>query len=44
MLLEKEGFTIKMVEGEYSNIKLTTIEDLDIIRSINNTRVKTLNK
>lgn len=44
MLLEREGFTIKMVEGDYSNIKLTTIEDLDIIRSINNTKVKKLNK
>ena len=44
MLLEREGFTIKMVEGDYSNIKLTTTEDLDILKSINNIKVKKLNK
>ena len=31
MLLEQMGLDVVIVEGEYSNIKLTTIEDYDII-------------
>ena len=33
MLLENEGIKIKLLEGTYSNIKLTNIEDLEIIKS-----------
>ena len=29
-LLEKEGFKIKVIPGDYSNIKITTSDDLDI--------------
>ncbi|MDO5556104.1 MAG: 2-C-methyl-D-erythritol 4-phosphate cytidylyltransferase [Clostridia bacterium] len=31
MLLEKEGYEIKLIDGDYSNIKLTNLEDLKII-------------
>lgn len=35
-LLEKDGYEIKIIPGSYSNIKITTSEDLDIIKSFNN--------
>lgn len=33
MLLEKENYKIKIIEGDYTNIKVTTFEDMDIIRA-----------
>ncbi|MBQ9314786.1 MAG: 2-C-methyl-D-erythritol 4-phosphate cytidylyltransferase [Clostridia bacterium] len=32
-LLEKEGYSVKIVEGDYTNIKITTYEDWRIIES-----------
>ena len=32
MLLEQAGYKIKKIDGDYTNIKLTTQEDLDIIK------------
>ena len=32
MLLEQAGYSIKIIDGDYTNIKLTTKEDLDIIK------------
>lgn len=32
MLIEKLGYDVKMLEGDYSNIKVTTQEDADIIK------------
>lgn len=32
MLLEKGGYKIKIIEGDYTNIKVTTYEDIDIIK------------
>lgn len=32
MLLEKDGVDIKIIEGDYTNIKVTTYEDINIIR------------
>ena len=32
MLLEKENYKVKIIEGDYSNIKITTSDDLDFIR------------
>lgn len=34
MLVEKLGVKVKMIEGSYDNIKITTPEDLDIAESI----------
>lgn len=34
MLLEKENYKVKVIEGDYTNIKITTYEDLDIIKEI----------
>lgn len=34
MMLEKEGYRIKLVEGDYTNIKVTTKEDLNIAQEI----------
>ena len=31
MLLEKDGHKIKIIEGDYTNIKITTYEDIKII-------------
>ena len=31
MLLEKDGHKIKIIEGDYTNIKITTYEDINII-------------
>lgn len=36
MLLEKMGYNIKIVEGDYSNIKITTSEDKNIIQELMN--------
>ena len=35
MLLEKENEKIKLIEGDYTNIKITTFEDLKIAESLN---------
>ena len=32
MLLEKDGHKIKIIEGDYTNIKVTTYEDINIIK------------
>ena len=32
MLLEKEGYPIKIIEGDYTNIKITNHEDINIIK------------
>ena len=32
MLLEKNNYKIKIIEGDYTNIKITTYEDLDIMK------------
>ena len=32
MLLEKDDYKIKIVEGDYTNIKITTYEDINIMR------------
>jgi len=32
MLLERNGYTVKVIEGDYTNIKVTTKEDLDIAK------------
>lgn len=32
MLLEMDNYKIKLIEGDYTNIKITTYEDLDIIK------------
>lgn len=34
MLLEMGNYKIKLIEGDYTNIKITTYEDLDIIKKI----------
>ncbi len=34
MLLEQAGYQVKIIEGDYSNIKITTKEDLNILESI----------
>lgn len=34
MLLEKDNYKIKIIEGDYTNIKITTYEDLEIIKKI----------
>ena len=31
-MLEKDGYKVKVIEGDYTNIKITTIEDLDIVK------------
>lgn len=36
MLLEKGGYKIKIIEGDYTNIKVTTYEDIDIIKQFIN--------
>lgn len=33
MLLEKAGFRVKVIEGDYSNIKLTTYDDMEYLKS-----------
>lgn len=32
--LEKVGYKVKVIEGDYTNIKITTYEDIDIIRKL----------
>ncbi len=32
MLLEKDGYLVKVIEGDYTNIKITTYEDLEIVK------------
>ena len=32
MLLEKGNYKIKIIEGDYTNIKITTYEDISIIK------------
>ena len=39
MIVEKAGYTIKIVEGSYSNIKITTPEDLKFAETILSSRL-----
>ena len=32
MLLEKNNYKIKILEGDYTNIKITTFEDIKIVQ------------
>ena len=32
MILEQEGYTVKLVEGDYENIKITTQDDLVLMK------------
>ena len=32
MILENEGYKVKMIEGDYTNIKVTTYSDINIIK------------
>ena len=32
MLLEKDNYKVKIIEGDYTNIKITTYEDIEIIK------------
>ena len=34
LLLEKGGYDIKIIPGDYSNMKITTREDFDIIKCL----------
>ena len=34
MLLEKDNYKVKIIEGDYTNIKITTPNDLDIIKKV----------
>lgn len=34
MLLEKENYKVKIIEGDYTNIKITTYEDINIIAEL----------
>lgn len=36
MLLEKGNYKVKVIEGEYTNIKITTSEDLNIVKQFLN--------
>lgn len=36
MLLEKENYKVKIIEGDYTNIKITTYEDINIISELIN--------
>lgn len=36
MLLEKENYPVKIIEGDYTNIKITTYEDLGIMKQFLN--------
>ena len=36
MLLENMGYKVKLIPGDYTNIKITTKEDLNIVREILN--------
>ena len=36
MLLEKDNYKIKLIEGDYTNIKITTYNDLGVIKGIIN--------
>lgn len=32
MILERDGYKIKIIEGDYTNIKITTYEDMNVIK------------
>lgn len=34
LLLEKDAYKIKIIQGDYSNIKITTSEDFKIIKEL----------
>lgn len=34
MLLEKESYKVKIIEGDYTNIKITTYEDINIVAEL----------
>ncbi len=36
MLLEKQNEKIKMIQGDYTNIKITTFEDIEVMREFMN--------
>lgn len=36
MLFEKDGYAVKILEGDYTNIKITTHEDINIIKELLN--------
>jgi len=40
MLLEKNNYKVKIIEGEYTNIKITTHEDIEILKSFLKNYVK----
>ena len=44
MLLEREGLSVKMVEGDYTNIKITTKDDLAILKSLEKIKVKKMSE
>ena len=39
MLVERIGYTVKMIYGSYNNIKVTTPEDIDMGIQILNSKV-----
>ena len=38
MLVERMGYKVKMIEGSYNNIKITTQEDLNVSSQLLNTQ------
>jgi 2-C-methyl-D-erythritol 4-phosphate cytidylyltransferase len=32
MLMERDGYKVKLIEGEYSNIKVTTYDDINLVK------------
>ena len=44
MLLEREGLSVKMVKGDYTNIKITTKDDLAILKSLEKIKVKKMSE
>lgn len=43
-LIEKGGYKVKILDGDYTNIKITTSEDIDIIRKLDIMKNKVANK
>lgn len=33
-LVEREGVTVKLIEGDYTNIKITTKDDMEIAKKL----------
>ena len=40
MLLENEGYKVKIIEGDYTNIKITTKEDINYFKSLSKLKSK----